>query len=253
MKRILISFANQTYNKSQLLLSETAINIGKVDDSIMYDDKWLKTTDFYKNSKRNKYILDKPRGSGLWFWKPYIILDAFEQECDEGDIVLYSDAGLKVIGNLDPLFKVAQSDPNGGRVLFKLPAVGVPSHKARIYTKRDCFVLTGCDEEKYWNTDMLNGAVSLWKKTPENIEFLNEWLQYLKDPRIITDDPNICGKPNFIEFRDHRHDQAVLTILATKYNLEIYRDPTQYGEEEQDAFKNSPYPQLFYHHRNFKH
>ena len=252
MKKILISYANDLYRKSQLLLSDTAINIGKVDDSIMYDDKWLKTTDFYTKSKRNQYILNKPRGNGFFMWKPYIILDAFNN-LQEDDVVIYVDAGLRVIGNLNPLFQVAQKGSKVGRVIFKLPAVGVPHHLAKTWTKRDCFILMDCDSEEYWNTDMTNGAVSLWKKTPENIAFLEEWLQYLKDPRIITDDDNICGKPNFLEFRGHRHDQSVLSLLAKKYDFELFRDPTQYGNEELEDFNNSPYPQLFHHHRNFKH
>jgi len=250
MKKIIVSYANDLYKKSQLLLSDTALNIGMVNDSIMYDDKWLHTTDFYKNSKRNQYILNQRRGNGFFMWKPFIILNAFK-ELEDGDVVLYSDAGVKVIGNLNPLFEVAQSDPNGGRVIFKLPAVGVPHHLARTWTKRDCFILMGCDEEKYWNANMSNGAVSLWMKTPENIKFLEEWLQIMRDPRVVTDDTNMCGKPNLLEFRDHRHDQSVLSLLAIKYNFIMYRDPTQFGNEELNQFTNSPYEQLFHHHRNF--
>ena len=100
---------------------------------------------------------------------------------------------------------------------------------------------------------MTNGAVSLWTKNTNNINLLNEWLRYCRDPRIITDDPNMCGRPNFIEFKDHRHDQSILTILSIKYNFTLFRDPTQWGNEERNSFTNSSYPQLFHHHRNFKH
>jgi len=248
MKKIAISFGDEKYNKSLDLLRQTALEIGKADQFITYNPEFLKGSDFWN---KNQYILSRPRGAGYWIWKPFIISEAF-RDLREGDIVLYSDAGLKVISNLDPLFEAAKNDSRG-IVLFKLPAVGVPHHKAKAWTKRDAFVLTKCDEEKYWNADMGNGAVSLWRKSEENIGFLNEWLRYLRDPRISTDDPNMSGRPNFMEFRDHRHDQSVLTILSTKYNLELYRDPTQYGNEELDKFTNSPYPQLFYHHRNFKH
>jgi hypothetical protein len=99
---------------------------------------------------------------------------------------------------------------------------------------------------------MTNGAVSVWEKNDVNIEFLKEWQRYLRDPRIVTDENNMYGI-NFPEFKDHRHDQSVLTILCTKYNYKLFRDPTQWGNEEKDKFINSPYPQLFYHHRNFKH
>jgi hypothetical protein len=248
MKTIHISFGNSDYYKSLDLLKQTSKEIGGVDEFLSYNDSWLQSTEFYK---KNQYILKNPRGYGLWLWKPYIILEAFKN-LEYGDVVLYSDAGLKVIENLYPLFKLAQSDSNDGKILFKLPAVGVPHHKAKTWTKRDTFVLTGCNNEKYWNADMGNGAISVWRKSKENIEFIKEWLKYLRDPRIITDDPNMCG-PNDISFRAHRHDQSVLTILATKYDFELFRDPTQYGNEELDLFTNSPYKQLFHHHRNFKH
>lgn len=250
MKKVHISFGDEKYKRSLDLLEKTSLE-NSSDKFIRYSKDWLFNTDFYTNSKRNQYILNQLRGVGYWIWKPYIILETFKH-LEDGDIVLYSDAGLKVIGNLNPLYELAQKGPNGGKILFKLPAVGVPHHKAKTWTKRDAFVLMGCDEEKYWNADMGNGAVSLWKKTNENIDFLNEWLEYLRDPRISTDSYNETGQ-NYPSFRDHRHDQSVLTILATKYNLQLFRDPTQYGNEEIELFPDCTYPQLLYHHRNFKH
>ena len=251
MKKILISFGDKNYKKSLDLLEKTSLENG-VDNFLGYTKSWLISTNFYKKSKRNQYILNKSRGAGYWMWKPFIILETFKSLGDN-DIVLYSDAGLKVIDNLNPLYKVAQNDSNDGKVLFKLPTVGVPHHLAKTWTKRDCFVLMDCDSEKYWGANMTNGAISLWKKTSGNIKFLEEWQEYLRDPKIITDDGNIMGKSNFMEFRDHRHDQSVLTLLSVKYNFELFRDPTQYGNSEISKFNNSPYSQLFHHHRNFKH
>ena len=249
MKKVHISFGDNKYNKSLALLKETTTQIGKVDEFIQYKKSWLQTTDFWK---KNGFILQQPRGAGYWIWKPYLILETFKS-LEDGDVVLYSDAGLKVIGNLNPLFKIAQEGPNGGKILFKLPPVDVPHHQAKTWTKRDAFILMNCDSKEYWEAPMGNGAVSLWKKSSENIEFLKEWQRYLRDPRIVTDDPNMCGNPNFLEFKDHRHDQSVLTLLSKKYNFELFRDPTQYGNDFIEEYPNSPYEQLFYHHRNFTH
>jgi len=250
MKKLHISFGDEQYRRSLDLLRDTTLANGS-DEFVDYTQTWLYSTEFYNASRTNKYILNQSRGAGYWMWKPFIILEAFKT-LEDDDVVLYSDAGLKVIGNLDPLYKVAQSDSNDGKILFKLPAVGVDAHLAKTWTKRDCFVLMGCNEDKYWNANMSNGAVSLWRKTDENIEFLKEWLKWVRNPQIVTDSGNLHGV-NDISFRDHRHDQSVLTILATKYSFELFRDPTQYGNEEIDQFTNSPYPQLFHHHRNFKH
>jgi hypothetical protein len=246
MKNIHISFGNERFYKSLDLLEKTSIEIGRSDQFIRYTQDWLKTTEFWK---KNGFILSQPRGAGYWIWKPYIILETFKT-LNEGDIVLYSDAALKVIDTLIPLFKVAQNNPNDGKVIFKLPAVDVPSHIAKTWTKRDCFVLTDADEPRFWNANMTNGAVSLWAKTKSTEEFLKEWLKCMRDSRIVTDDPNMCGKPNFMEFKDHRHDQSVLTILSVKHNFELFCDPTQFGNGERNKFSNSPYSQLFDHHRN---
>ena len=249
MKKILCSYSTLNFKKSLDLLEKTALEIGKVDQAIMYDREWLETTDFYK---KTKYILDKPKGAGYWVWKFPTIFNTLEN-ANEGDIVMYVDAGVKVIDDLDSLFSVAQIKPFSPPVFFKLPVIGVPNHFIKTWTKRDCFVLMNADESKYWNAGMVNAAISLWTKNQATIDFLNEYKKYLRDPRIITDDINLCGKPNFLEFKDHRYDQSVLSIMAVKYNLELYRDPTQWGMAELDKFTNSPYGQLFHHHRNFKH
>jgi len=241
MKKIHISFGNERYYPSLQLLEKTSKQIGWVDEFIAYTQEYLKTTEFWK---KNQYILNQPRGAGYWIWKPFIILATFDK-INYNDVVMYSDAGLEVIDSLIPLFEITLDNSNGGIMPFKIPG----PHINRMWTKRDCFVLTECDESKYWDGILTNGAISLWQKTDKNIEYLKTYLKYLRDPRIVTDDPNMCGKPNLQGFKEHRHDQAVLSLLSIKNNLELYRDPTQWGNDEKDQFSNSPYRQLFNHHR----
>ncbi len=247
MKKVICTYGTVDYTKSLEFLEKTAYEIGKVDKVYIYTRAWLEATEFYN---KNRFILNQPRGSGYWVWKPKIIIDTFES-LNTGDIVLYMDAGVSIIDNLNPLFDIARNNRNDGKVIFRVPWVGA-KHIAKNWTKKDAFVLMGCDSQKYWDAPQTNGAVSLWEKNEYNDAFLREWLKYIRDPRIVSDDPNMCG-PNFPEFKGHRHDQSALTILVTKYNYELYRDPTQWGNEEKSLFINSPYPQLFHHHRNFKH
>jgi len=244
MKKVICSYGDEKYKKSLELLKKTAFELGKIDDVYIYNREWLICTEFYK---KNKYILDQKRGGGFWLYKPYIILKTFET-LENNDVVLFMDAGVSIIDNLNPLFSIMERHPNNGKIIFKLPWAGA-KHIAKIWTKRDCFVLTNADEEKYWNAPMTNGAISLWEKNEANKLFLNEWLRYMRDPRVVTDDANLCGKPNFLEFKDHRHDQSVLSILRVKYNFELFRDPTQFGNDFKEEFTNSPYGQLFNHHR----
>jgi len=238
MKKILITFGDQKYYKSMQLLSSTALSKGRVDEVISYKKEELQNTEFWS---KNQYILSRPRGAGYWIWKPYIILHTLES-LEDGDIVMYSDAAVEIIDDLSPLFSLAEDKD---RVVFEIAG----GHNNRTWTKRDCFVLLNCDEEKYWNDLQLTATFSLWKKTDGNIAFLKEYLRYLRDPRIVTDDPNMCGKPNFLEFKDHRHDQSVLSILTRKHNFERFCDPSQWGNTEREKYPNSPYGQLINHHR----
>jgi hypothetical protein len=174
-------------------------------------------------------------------WKPKIILDTFN-EIDDGDVVMYSDAAMEVIDDLTSLYNIASTISDV--VLFLIPG----NHPNKMWTKKDCFSLMKCDSPVYHNARQSNGALSLWVKNEKSITVLNEWARIMRDPRVVTDDPNFCGF-NYPEFRDHRHDQSILSLLSVKYEIDKYRDPTQFGNMEMDQFTNSPYPQLFNHHR----
>lgn len=244
MKNVLVTFGDEKYSYSLQRLEDSAVEIGKVDDVFTYGPSDLEG----EFKRKNAHVLSQPRGAGYWIWKPYIIMDAFDH-LEEGDKVVYSDAGLVVIDDLTPLFDTVNEEVNdGGKLIFRLPPHGVPAHKAKTWTKRDCFVILGCNESKYWEADMTNGAVSVWINNERNREFLREWSRYMRDPRVVTDEPNMTG-PNDPAFKDHRHDQSVLTLLSVRNEYELFRDPTQFGEIDVDKFTNSPYGQLFDHHR----
>ena len=89
----------------------------------------------------------------------------------------------------------------------------------KMYTKRDCFILMKCDNEKYWESIQVEAGIIVVKKTEYSIKIVDEWLEWCKNENILTDIPNICGKDNFSCFIDHRHDQSVLSNLAKKYNI----------------------------------
>ena len=110
------------------------------------------------------------------------------------------------------------------------------------------------------------------------MRFLTTWLEYCCDKRILTDIPNTCGKKNLPEFKGHRRDQSVLSLLAQRHSIPLYRIPTQFGNhykmhgfrldgefncidqlrQEKVGFyapipyNNSPYFQLLDHHRGKK-
>jgi hypothetical protein len=255
METHLISFADIRFQYAQKRLGRSAIKNG-IDHFSPYGPKDLRCTGFFT---ANRKILEMERGVGYWLWKPYIILDALTRVA-EGAIVVYSDAGIEITSHLAPLFSICRE--NGGVMLFN-NCDYVCSH----WTKRDCFVLMDCDCSRYWESPHILGSFLVFLKTRESLEFVAEWLKYCSDERILTDQPNTCGKENLPGFVEHRHDQAVLSLLASRKRVQLYRDPTQWGnylkvdeyrkpgeflhrEYSSDPFINSPYGTLLDHHRN---
>ncbi len=217
MKVVLTNLSNNLFNESRQVLNRSAINAGiKIINSYAFED--IISTPFYSI---NSAILTQPKGIGYWLWKPHIILETFKN-IDDGDIVIYSDCGIEIMDSLKPLIDLCENETD--ILLF-----ANSNYTNSIWTKRDCFVLMDCDEEKYWNGKHSDAAFCLFKKSTNSKLFLEEWLLYGSNANIITDLSNTCGKHDFPEFVEHRWDQSILSLLAIKYNISFYRMPTQFG------------------------
>jgi hypothetical protein len=227
-----ISFATGRFIESQKLLEKKAYEMG-ADKVINYNQTSL-DSNFVK---KNYNILKHSRGSGYWLWKPYLILKTLEESNDD-DIILYLDSGMYPIQSLKYMFDLTNNDDI---CLFQ-----VHNQLNKVWTKYDCFELMGCTEQKYYNSQQVCGAPQIYKKSNRSVSFVREVFEFCKIEKLITDIPSTN---NFAEFKEHRHDQSILTNVAIKNEITIYRDPSQYGNSFMDQYKNSPYPQIFNLHR----
>lgn len=97
------------------------------------------------------------------------------------------------------------------------------------YTKRDAFIIMGCDSEEFADTPQSMGGYVVMKKSPFVEKFLAEDLEYVQDSRIITEQANTQGVTNYEEYMSHRHDQSVWSLMSKKYKLKSFRDSSQFG------------------------
>ncbi len=229
MKKYLVDFATPNFSESQNRLNMLAKKFG-VDEVLSYTMEDLKGTKFFE---KNKAILTRKKGAGYYLWKPYVILDAFKK-IKTGDILFYCDSGVDIISSLQPIFNICIKE---GICIFSNPS------KNREWVKRDCFYYMGCDSERYWNAQHISATHQAYLKSKKNIDFVKEWLKFCEDPRIITDDANVCGLPNRPEFVHHIYDQAVLAVLVEKHRIKIYPNP-----QSGTTSKEFPNP-IFFHHR----
>lgn len=263
MSGVLINLSNKLYEDSRMRLNRSARTFG-IDAIRSYDFDDIRATPFYND---NREILDQPTGMGYWLWKPYIIREALLSLPDDA-IVIYSDSGIELTASPEPLLTICRQQ--APVLLF-----GNGDHTNAAWTKRDCFILMDCDSEYYWHAPQCDAAFALFRKCAETIAFVEEWLHFCRDARILTDQPNTCGKRDLPDFIQHRRDQSVLSLLAQKHRLPLFRMPTQFGNHYKMPavrvpgefncvnqyrqrqvryyavvpYYNSPYLQLLDHHR----
>lgn len=202
-----VSYADEHYRAYQEELIERCKSCENLKGYFCYNRSSIEGTQFYKD---NKKILDMKRGGGYCLWKPYIILDSFNY-IDEGEAIFYLDSGDNFrCGAIDVIKERMETND---MLLFD------GCYRNRSWTKRDCFVQMGCDNEEYWNTVQLEAGICVFKKCTKSKKILKEWIKYASDPRIGTDMENECEEENFESFRDHRDDQSVITNLAVRHCL----------------------------------
>jgi len=127
--------------------------------------------------------------------------------------------------------------------------------------------MMNCDSPKYWDAEQVMGSFSLYLNNDSNRALVEEWLHHGCNKNILTDILNICGLENLPEFKEHRHDQSILSLLAVKHKLEVFRNPSQTGNRHKmeqfrhpgevrgyarKPYTNSPYDTLLNHHREPK-
>ncbi len=235
MKKLYICFGGACYDNSVARIVTAAPQLG-ADKVYVYDDQWLMEQEFYQI---NKWLWDPHpinRGFGWWCWKPFIIMDALEHFAEVGDVVLYTDADTYPVQDFSVLYRVADKE---GLMLFE------GSHWwQKEWCKRDCYIAMGMDERKGWECKHAVGRFMLFKKGPYLVkQLLMEWQAYLLNPLCNTREPSRYG-PELQDFREHREDQSILSLLAVKYGIRLYREADQGGK--QYTHDRDLYPVLFH-------
>ncbi len=241
----LVCYADENMTTSQDRCIKSAGKYG-ITDGHAWSRELIRQTEFYQ---LNKETLDAPRGSGFWLWKPYIIYKAM-LDMDDGDILLYMDAGVELINDPQYIINVMTEDV----FLFG------NNYSHLEWCKGDVLAtilpITNHDEYGYKYVDytikQVQASVIFIRVSKFSREFIKSWLCYCMLPNMINDEPSKV--PNYPTFREHRHDQACLTSISIKYGLRLHYWCATYNNgmfdyEKIEQYKGDNYPVIFNHHR----
>lgn len=238
-KRYLVNYADQAFYKAQRHNAATGLAVGGFDSAAMMGRGHLKRDAAF--IARCRHILDQSRGAGYWLWKPYIVLMMLRRHLKDGDLLFYCDSGAAFVHPADPVFDQCRQRRDLPLLLFTLQ----DEHQNRVWTKRDCFHYMGLDAPAYTDAPQVLASFVVCEKTSSVVDFIAEWLRLAEDERLLTDLPNACGLPNYPEFRDHRHDQSILSLLARREGVALMPDISQWGDDRRDP----AFPRILEHHR----
>jgi hypothetical protein len=193
----LVSYADgDAYIANQKFQTYSAIN-KCVDFFLPYSFKDL-GEDF---KERNKSLLAKPRGAGYWVWKPYLILKTLEM-IPENDIVMYVDSSAFINRPVDTLINEYLSKAD--------ISITLTEHLNKYWVKRDVLRALGLDNQQIRDSKHLQGGYIIARNTDFTKNFIKSWLGWCEKEELIDDSPSENEYP---EFKDNRHDQALLTML----------------------------------------
>ena len=188
--------------KNSLLKESSELNffdtITPYDENIFNDKPELKL--FVENNRR---------GYGYWVWKPLICLKKME-EIEHNDIIFYCDVGYTV-ENKEKLLEYCEYAIQNDLIGFKL------RYKEKEYTKNDLFEYLNANDLKDINQIM--SGVFIFKKTPKNINFFEDWFNISKADNFHYIDDTPSKTKNDKSFKEHRHDQSIFSILINKCTL----------------------------------
>lgn len=151
-----------------------------------------------------KQVLTVGKGGGYWAWKPLIILDALKKS----ETVIYMDSSVIPTVFTDLKAMVAVTD--------KVSAIAT-SYVNQEWTKHECFEGMNCDSQEYWYANQVWAGVVCAKLSGSHI--VREWLKYCSDSKIISDETDGENREGF---KQHRHDQSILTNLLIKHHQQLY-------------------------------
>jgi len=206
-----LTFGNQGFRNSLQRIQNEARAL-PFDKILGYNEEDLKSIpEFWDRHK--EFMETNTRGYGYWLWKAFLTWHTL-RSMNEGEILVYADAGCSINGNLH-LFRedIHQAKNNSSGIVS-----WSTWNKERTWTKMD--LLNKMNALELMNHEQIHATFFIIKCTPQTIELTKQWYETGCDYHMIDDTPSQL--PNDSSFREHRHDQSIFSILRNRHGTDIY-------------------------------
>lgn len=211
----------------------------------VFNEKSL-NKDFVEKFKTKLDVTE--RGYGYWCWKPQVILQALQQ-IEVGECLIYMDAGCHLnhrgVNKLNEYVQQVESS-DSGILAFELKFNDEITHHESEWTKGSVFDFFDVkNQESITNSAQICATTIILQKRPSVENFIHNWLKLFETNFNLFDDS--LSDWNFVDFKSHRHDQSVFSIMSKINKIEIRSHGENYpifhtpsGEPEWATLRNFP-------------
>jgi hypothetical protein len=158
------------------------------------------------------FFQTQPRGFGYWLWKSFLIKQSLKV-IPNNDVLFYMDIGCQLnIAAEDRFNEYCTITQESGLLCFK---VGMPEYQ---WCKADTASFIVDKDTNIMNNSQIIATTHMIKNTPLNFDLVTEWYEtcYHENYRYLDDSASVAA--NHPDFKEHRHDQAIFSLLVKKYN-----------------------------------
>ena len=206
-KTCFITFSDSKYKKTRERITEQAKNLKCFDDIYSFGEEDL-DSNFLE--KHRNFIESNNRGYGYWIWKPQVIKQVLEK-VQQNSIIVYADVGCtfddKKINDLQNYIR--ELDDENGILAFQWDGDSESS-----WSKMDCINKI---YPKGSESPQIIATCIFIKKNKFSYKFICEWLNYCEQYHLLDDSESVAK--NAENFKEHRHDQSIFSLLCKKYNI----------------------------------
>ncbi len=170
--------------------------------------------------RHGAFVRAHARGYGFWVWKPFIIQRCLRAMRDD-DILVYSDAGAIV----RPEDGVRARLERQFRRIYQWPVglgASVGNRDSRIRCKADVFAALGVRDAKARALFQYQSGRLICRKHPAAMRIIDLWVRLAWARLYHLFDNSPSRLPNHSDFIEHRHDQAMLSILMQRYGGSVW-------------------------------
>jgi hypothetical protein len=219
----LCAFADGQYasRKNQFLAEAERLNVF---DNVLFFDHSMLSNGF--RELHNHFMHSHRRGFGYWIWKPHVIEMALET-ASPGDVIVYLDAGFTLnTGGRNRFLEYIDITLDSPDKMLSFQN----THTEHRWTKADLAKRLGVLERpSIMSTSQLSSGFILLGNTGSNGDLVREWKEIAVENNYHYSDDTPSETGNHVEFKEHRHDQSISSLLRkvrgtaiTHYEVQSY-------------------------------